>query len=771
LTFELIKNGSNNLFTVIYDDSIISQDLIAKFTNKVESSKLKIYETVPLSKLDNLHYEKSLQSPDSNILVTLLKNQDVQTVVAKFGKTPGKIFMKFPLAENFGHLEKYPLENENEIVLLHAKDFNQLLFDEFKVFLVDYINRNYKISSIIRSYLEARFNCEFGAENLESACEKLTLQKIQEKIWSNQVDILPVVYMVYTFGVLASKKQHINNVKYTFKKGDPKVLFEKLLEIHQGTVKYSNLQASRLIKNQNGQVEPELLAEIIRKSETQISDADSQSIMKFLSNYHSPIKSTCNFIMPQCVRCENILHLSKQDGVYLQKSADLYLLGLFDVGKIDYRSKKCQKLQTAESRSIIYPLSFTFTLETLRKKYADLNLLDHVHLSSILIDTCSSERHTVDLVSRLLNADCLSIESVIGSVNITIPTYNIVGLVSGQKERLHQITRILFGSDHGGKNNPIDDAGSKPNLLLIGPTADFAPQYSQINSFDELNTMPDHVTQARALVQLLSKNTWEYFTVIISDQDNTFNARSYQVFKNLAETSGLCIGEEIHLNRRQNLDAKKPSTKIIVMFTTADDTLTYIRSIIDNFQDSKFTYVLVNDAHNFQNGQNQSIIDNHMLGSVSLQPALRFESDFIDFVSKVDPGLMPEEWFVEIWENLFQCRWPTGNSHHTFSKFTKNCSLDQKLTKLQQLSNIDRQSLSREPYFVNGVETLIFALDAVYKRLCQDQRGLCEEFFEQYRMALNDLARNTPRNDKFTVYNMRPGFNLSGAQLHEVKIF
>lgn len=64
--------------------------------------------------------------------------------------------------------------------------------------------------------------------------------------------------------------------------------------------------------------------------------------------------------------------------------------------------------------------------------------------------------------------------------------------------------------------------------------------------------------------------------------------------------------------------------------------------------------------------------------------------------------------------------------------------------------------MTRSGYLSRGVERFLFAMDAVYRRLCPEQTGICTEFYTNGRKQILNTLKKVRNEDEFDVYEFLP---------------
>jgi hypothetical protein len=64
--------------------------------------------------------------------------------------------------------------------------------------------------------------------------------------------------------------------------------------------------------------------------------------------------------------------------------------------------------------------------------------------------------------------------------------------------------------------------------------------------------------------------------------------------------------------------------------------------------------------------------------------------------------------------------------------------------------------MTKSGYLARGVERLLFAIDAVYRKLCPEQIGVCAEFYANGRPQIVQLLKKTNTEDDIEIYEFAP---------------
>lgn len=64
--------------------------------------------------------------------------------------------------------------------------------------------------------------------------------------------------------------------------------------------------------------------------------------------------------------------------------------------------------------------------------------------------------------------------------------------------------------------------------------------------------------------------------------------------------------------------------------------------------------------------------------------------------------------------------------------------------------------MTRSGYLARGLERFLLAFDAVYKRLCPDQSGLCDQFYEKGKEQIIKILKKARVDDDYDIYEFMP---------------
>ncbi|CAJ0560580.1 unnamed protein product, partial [Mesorhabditis spiculigera] len=431
-------------------------------------------------------------------------------------------------------------------------------------------------------------------------------------------------------------------------------------------------------------------------------------------------RSICMPHRPFCGVCPQVEAVSNEKYfVSIPRTYPVYLSGLFSL----HSGAACEEMRDTD---ISLPMAFIHTVWTFRQRFPQLRLLNGLDFGALLVDTCASGKQAMECVVRS-ETQCFRFAQA--DRNITIVPGSVFGYVSALEGDAQQALRGYFASG----DTPVALVSADPDVL--SPTESFS-------------AIPSARAQAQAILRLLSRMSWEFVTVALSENDAA-SLSVFRHFERLAADSGVCLAEVVNLSGEAPASPGS-STNVTVVFATAKDAASYLAAGHNQ------VHVLVGDAHDFY--LHVPSDTTKYVGAVSIQPKDIVYPDFREWLETVSPLNLPEMWFWGFIEHRFQC----ALSQKSKLVYGKMCSGDE----LLDVARLGR--MTRAGYLSRGVERLLFAMDAVYKRLCPAQTGLCPEFYANGRKAISEQLRRAPVEDDVEMFEWmegrdgRPAYHLIG---------
>ncbi|VDN01650.1 unnamed protein product [Thelazia callipaeda] len=715
----LMKNMNSNLVAIVSrnEDEILVNYIVEKLRQK----------NIFVSELINpkiAHFDQIIQESDSQIIFTPLSRSEIAKLLSGTSTGSDKTWVIIELDANEQRSgeesSQSSINSDTQIIYLRQQ---QRDLPHFKNYFLRVLKNNYQSYSLLNSLMQQMYNCTVGGENKDNDCSKVDLQTMA-LTYKQASTVESVIRAVYAFTAVAIKLEA--NPKISGKCKKPSVECTKLIMEEIGSLIYefdSNDPAELIGTNLHFYLESNTTLisngiviegievindEKMNPREVKIMEYETGLKPRFAmtSPHRKPIHSACAPYRPYCGQCSYIANID-QKRFYLPdpRPHPLYITGLFNF----HGGRSCQSYRNSD---ISLPLAFLHTMTTFSQRYSEITLLQNLEIGAVLIDSCSSARKALETVVLTEN-HCFTIER--GGHN------EYSGYASSLYGRVAETLKGLFAS---GDN------------LLISLDADHDI------AFNAFSAIPSKKHETLALLLLLKKFSWEYISIVISNQESSLMS-TYRLFEKLAMENGICIAE-VKIVNGEEVDSLS-TANVTILFTTASDAATYFASKFRKELHYPHVHIVIGDAHDFYLHDPSNIA--RFVGTISLQPKDVIYDEFRTWLEEATPLSLTEEWYWEYVENRWQCALSEANRHFYDGKM---CTGDE----LLDIPSLGR--MTKSGYLALGLERFLFALDAVYKQLCPEQNGVCEAFYVKGREQISKILKKAHIDDDFDIYEFLP---------------
>lgn len=726
---KLMTSMRSNLVSIV--DNGKHKEAISRIIQKVRSSGIYVSEVISIK---DPSFETIITETDSEIILSYIDKRELFEVISRKDLSSlNKMWISIA-ADGDG------LSSEEQLSVLQKGTRLQIVslqprhkdFPQFRDYFLRVLKNNYQSYSLLTTYVQQVFNCSVVGTDGFVDCASLERDQMAA-MYAQAGTVESAIRMTYAFAGVGSRLEANSEAQIACERPTTKctelIMSElELLDYEFGMNDPSELAGERLQFYRNSDnllISNGIIIEGIELFNDEQMGPMVSKIIEYetgrkprlvTNNYRQTrIRSLCAPYRPFCGQCEHPIRVDSQKYfLSIPKQYPLYVAGLFDF----HDGPGCQSFRNSD---ISLPMAFVHTIWTFRQRYPQLHLLHNLDFGALLVDTCSLGRRAIEIVVQSEN-QCITFEQA--NRNITLVPGSIFGYVSAINGQGHEALRGLFVS------------GEAP---LVALDSERNP------SSDEFSTMPSGKYQALALLKLLKKLNWEFVSVILSEQDSPSLA-SFRHFERMAPDRGICLAEVINMSGEHVPDlSASSSTNVTVLFTTADDAANYFSARLRRDSSLSHVHVVVGDAHDFYLRDGSNIAK--YVGTVSLQPKDVLYSDFRQWLEMTTPLTLPEAWYWKHIENRWQCALAESNRNLYSDKM---CTGDE----LLDVPSLGR--MTKSGYLSRGVERFLFAMDAVYKKLCPEQTGICAEFYSNGRKQILSVLKKTRIEDDFDIYEFLP---------------
>ena len=378
------------------------------------------------------------------------------------------------------------------------------------------------------------------------------------------------------------------------------------------------------------------------------------------------------------------------------KPADILLGGLFPVHKSDVHDDSCAQLF---KEGVVLTEAMVYAV-----KYVNENrLLPHdISLGYDIRDTCSKV-----LAALKTSLDFVNNRKVFSERSWNFTAGNVMKPTAASKQPI-----TVLGAGNSVISSAVNNILSIFKMPQIGyaSTSRLLSNKNRYPTF--LRTVPPDSHQGRAIARIVSHFGWNYVALLASD--DIYGRPLAETFKTEAKKFGVCLAVDI-----------------LIPFDPSEET---IRKTVGKLRQDKFIEVILlftserEAADILYEAAQQDITQKIWIGSDSWADSPKIAEDNADIVEGMfriinQPTVVPDfmeyfyklnpfnndhnPWFVEFWQEIFQCSTSEKNKTASNGDHAKNCSGEERLSaKLLKTDAV----FSRVSYVLDAVLSVVYSV-------------------------------------------------------------
>ncbi|XP_076306569.1 metabotropic glutamate receptor 2-like [Tachypleus tridentatus] len=258
-----------------------------------------------------------------------------------------------------------------------------------------------------------------------------------------------------------------------------------------------------------------------------------------------------------------------------------------------------------------------------------------------------------------------------------------------------------------------------------------SPELSNKQRFEYfLRTVPSDTNQAQAMVEIVKILNWTYVSILY--EESTYGIKAFNVLEERLAQNNICIAVKEKLTKDSGVASERVYDKIVrkllskqrargvIIFGSDQEVAGVMRAVKRNNVTGYFSWIgsdgwsaraLVFDGNEPQ-----------VEGTLSVQPRAHVVEGFDDYFLGLNvKNNQRNPWFIEYWEQYFQCKWINSTVTPYNQNYDKFCSGDEVMT----YSN--GYEPERQLQFVSdAVLSFAYAFRDMHQNLCGGKPGLCQ---------------------------------------------
>ncbi|XP_020712388.2 metabotropic glutamate receptor 2-like isoform X2 [Athalia rosae] len=257
-----------------------------------------------------------------------------------------------------------------------------------------------------------------------------------------------------------------------------------------------------------------------------------------------------------------------------------------------------------------------------------------------------------------------------------------------------------------------------------------SPELSNKQRFEYFTrTIPSDHYQVKAMVDIVRKMNWSYVSIIY--EESNYGIKAFEELEELLAKYDICIAikeklvkdsgvadETAYDNIVQKL-LTKPRARGCIIFGSDQEVAGVMRAVRRCNATGSFSWIGSDgwSARGLVSDGNEPEVEGTLSVQPQANPVKGFEEYFLDLTVENNRR---NPWFVEFWEDHFQCRYPNASWTPYNQKYTKPCTTKERLTKQSTAFEGQLQ------YVSDAVTAFAHAFRDMHKAVCHGKPGLCD---------------------------------------------
>ncbi|XP_060803409.1 metabotropic glutamate receptor 2-like [Amyelois transitella] len=351
-----------------------------------------------------------------------------------------------------------------------------------------------------------------------------------------------------------------------------------------------------------------------------------------------------------------------------------------------------------------------YTLDIINER----KMIPGVVLGAHILDDCDKDTYGLEMAVDFIKGSISNIDDAEYACNATALRKVISGVVGAASSVTSvQVANLL-------------------RLFKIPQVSFFStsPELSNKARFEYFTrTIPSDLHQVRAMVEIVKRLGWSYVSIIY--EESSYGIKAFEELEALLARSGICIAVKEKLVKDSGVADErayddivlklltKPRARGAIIFGSDQEVAGVMRAVERANATGAFSWVGSDgwSARSLVSDGNERAVE----GTISVQPQANDVEGFTEYFLKLNvKNNRRNPWFVEFWEDHFQCRYPGSPRTPYNLQYEQPCSGSERLT-------LDNTEFERQLQFVSdAVFAFAHAIRDMHAAVCGGRPGLCD---------------------------------------------
>ncbi|KNC33679.1 hypothetical protein FF38_08736, partial [Lucilia cuprina] len=256
-----------------------------------------------------------------------------------------------------------------------------------------------------------------------------------------------------------------------------------------------------------------------------------------------------------------------------------------------------------------------------------------------------------------------------------------------------------------------------------------SPELSNKQRFEYFSrTIPSDHYQVKAMVEIVKRMGWSYVSIIY--EESNYGIKAFEELEELLARHNICIAvkeklvkdsgvaDEIAYDSIVQKLLTKPRARGAIIFGSDQEVREVMRAVRRNNATGAFSWIGSDgwSARNLVSDGNEPEVEGTLSVQPQANPVKGFEEYFLNLTVENNQR---NPWFVEFWEDHFQCRYP-GSTSTPYNNYNRTC------TTTERLSREDTDFEDQLQFVSDAVMAFAYALRDMHRDLCGGRPSLCD---------------------------------------------
>ncbi|KAG8336087.1 hypothetical protein J6590_053310 [Homalodisca vitripennis] len=370
-------------------------------------------------------------------------------------------------------------------------------------------------------------------------------------------------------------------------------------------------------------------------------------------------------------------------------------------------------------------------------------------LGAHILDDCDKDTYGLEMAVDFIKGSISNIDDAEYHCNKTQVRKVISGVVGAASSvtsiqvanllrlfKIPQVRKVISGVVGAASSVTSIQVANLLRLFNIPQVSYWStsPELSNKQRFEYFSrTIPSDHHQAQAMVELVKRLGWSYVSIIYEESNYGIKARDNRLFhyrfafeelEQLLAKAGVCIAVKEKLAKDSgvaedraydNVVLKlqtKPRARGAIVFASDQEVAGLMRAVRRCNATGSFSWIGSDgwSARSLVSEGSEPEVE----GTLSVQPQANPVTGFDQyFLNLTVENNRRNPWFVEFWEDHFQCRYPGSPATPYNQRYSRNCGPQDRLTR-------DNTAFENQLQFVSdAVMSLAVALGDMHAALCK----------------------------------------------------